>query len=185
MTPWSVHGDECKSHAQSDEIDLTVEIHTDRFTYYANMVRKNALAKHTPLITHQKQNLQLIQRNVESFQALQPITKANLQKGGIQQLQRLMDARALGILDMLFQFKYEAHLTLEGAAKVAAMSSKTEKQLRCPLHQLHFIVDRIAEVLKQGFSTVIKEENQQKVEHFVMCGKKCIYSIGKALSRRV
>lgn len=187
MTPWDVHGDKCKKKVTSEEFDLTLDNQSNRFAKYMNMVKHHNLARHTPLVSHQKRHLQHLHENVRVYQSLDSTTRTSLQQRSKHNKGFMEDAVTNGApeaLDTLFQFKFEAHFTLEGAAKLAAMSKKTEKQTRKTLHQLQFILERIEDLQKGGLSSLMRKTNLDKLSHWIECGKRCMYSLGKSASRR-
>ena len=84
-------------------------------------------------------------------------------------------------LKQVFNFKFQAHLVLEGVAIRLSFSHGTAypKKLAMEFSRLLFIVDRMDEILKDLNRCLVKKECLFKLKRFIKFGKKCILFIGR------
>lgn len=81
----------------------------------------------------------------------------------------------------VFNFKFQAHLVLEGVAIRLWFSNGTasSKKLAMEFSRLLFIVERMDEILKDLNHCLVKKECLFKLKRFIKFGKKCILFIGR------
>ena len=84
-------------------------------------------------------------------------------------------------LKEVYNFKFQAHLVLEGVAIRLSFSNGTActKKLAMEFSRLLFIVERMDEILKDLNHCLVKKECLFKLNSFVKFGKKCILFIGR------
>lgn len=84
-------------------------------------------------------------------------------------------------LKEVFNFKFQAHLVLEGVAIRLSFSNETaySKRLAMEFSRLLFIVERMDEILKDLNHCLVKKECLLKLKRFIKFGKKCILFIGR------
>lgn len=91
---------------------------------------------------------------------------------------------AVELLKEAFDFKYQASLTLEGAAIVLGLSQRRsrDRKLDAAVQRLLFIVTRVEEFTSDSRKPC-KFEDLQSLEQFLGNGKKCVFAISRHVSR--
>lgn len=96
----------------------------------------------------------------------------------------LCENNAFHLLKKAFNFKFQAHLALEGLAIRLSFSNGAgcSKKLALEFSRLLFIVERMENILQDINCCLVRRESLSKLGHFIKFGKKCILSIGRRVN---
>lgn len=180
LTPMSKHKDGCKRHEQSREIELDlVGSSTSLFAKYFSVYCNNKKARSSMALSHQRNKLRLLNGNLESYRRI--CSSCSYFDNTIE---KILQSDCHETLKDAADFMYFAHLTLEGAAKVAIVSKSSGRRLHLHMDRLQFIVDEIEGFVSPDVIQLMKCNNLQKLSLFLRHGKNCVLKIGQLLTNR-
>ena len=183
LMPMSKHNskDGCQRHEQSKEVDLDLSLssRTNHFAKYLTVYCDNKKARTHQAMSHQIQKLRTVDKRLACYRSLRSscayfdeVMETILQSGYPE------------ILRNATEFKYYAHLTLEGAAKMAIVSKSTCRGLNQHIEQLQFIVEKIDELAQCDITQLARQNRLSKLSDFLHRGKNCVFTIGQFFSNR-
>lgn len=149
---------------------------------YEHVAVTSRVARTSNVICRIHRKLDKIEEGVKTYSERFPL-KPDLKKTSNteKQLKLLCENKITSHLKEVFNFKFQAHLVLEGVAISLSFSNGTacSKKLAMEFSRLLFIVERIDEILKDLNHCLTKKECLLKLESFVNFGKECILFIGR------
>lgn len=180
LTPITNHKQGCQRQEHSKEIELdATDSGTNHFARYFSMYCDNKRARFSITLSRQRKRLRLVNRSVALYKS---ICSSHLYFDHI--MEQILHSGCHEILRNAAEFKYCAHLTLEGAAKVAILSKSTSKGLHKDMERLQFIVEKIESLTQAGIAQILKHRDLSKLTDFLHCGENCVAKIGQFLARR-
>lgn len=176
LTPMSKHKDGCQRHEQSKEVELDLASSgTNRFAKYFPVYSDNKKACSSSAMSHQRQKLRTVDRSLACYKS---ITSSCSYFNDV--MENMLQRGYPEILRNALEFEYYAHLTLEGAAKMAIVSKSAYRGLKQPMDRLQFIIERVGELAKSDIT--LSHSHLTKLSAFVHCGKNCVFTIGQILA---
>ena len=177
LSPMSEHKAGCQRHEQSKEIELNTS--TNHFARYFSVYCNNKKARSSMALSRQRKRLRFLRRIIASYKSIcSSVSYCN------QFMERMLKSGCHEILRDAAEFKYYAHLTLEGAAKVAVVSKSTSRGLHWHMDRLQFIVEKIEELAQADILKLLRHNDLNKLCDFLHFGKNCVLKIGQFLARR-
>ncbi|KAL9954848.1 hypothetical protein ACROYT_G042431 [Oculina patagonica] len=178
LQKWGYHH-ECKSLVGLRKILLPKKfVHVS----YEHVAVTSRVARTASLICKIHRKLDKIEEGVNIYAECFPL-KPDLKKTSHteKRLKLLCENKVTNHLKEVFNFKFQAHLVLEGVAISLSFSNGTacSKKLAMEFSRLLFIVERMDEILKDLNHCLVKKESLSKLKSFVKFGKKCILLIGR------
>ena len=178
LTPMSKHKDGCQRHENSKEVELADDSSgANHFAKYFSVYCSNKKARSSKMMSRQRQRVRTVDKSLawykkisSSFAFFNDVMESVLQSGCPE------------ILRSATEFKYYAHLTLEGAAKMAIVSKSKSRGLKQHMDRLQFIVEMVGELAKSDFRRLSSQNHLNKLAAFVRCGKNCVLTIGQILA---
>lgn len=180
LMPMSKHNDGCQRHEQSKEVELELaSSSTNRFAKYFSVYRNNKKARSSTALSHQKQRLRAVNKSIACYKSI-----CSTSGYFDEVLENMLQSGCSEILRSATEFKYYAHLTLEGAAKMAIVSKSTCRGLKQDMERLQFIVEKVEELAKSDITQLLCQKRLSKLSAFLNCGKNCVFTIGQVLASR-
>jgi len=99
-------------------------------------------------------------------------------------MESVLQSGCTEILRSAAEFMYYAHLTLEGAAKMAIVSKSTCRSLKQDMERLQFIMEKVEELAKYDISQLLRQKRLSKLSAFLNYGQNCVFAIGQVLVSR-
>lgn len=181
LTPMSIHQDGCKQTVQSREVELDlVSSGSTHFAEYFSVYRSNKKARSSKAMSHQRQRLRNVDNSLNCYKSIN--CSSCLYFGEV--MEKLLQFGCHTVLRNAAEFKYYAHLTLEGAAKMAILSKSTSKGLKQHMCRLQFIMERIEKLSKCDITQLLHNNHLSKLSKFLQHGNDCVYTIGQFLANR-
>ncbi|XP_078350805.1 uncharacterized protein LOC144635590 [Oculina patagonica] len=149
---------------------------------YEHVAVTSRFARTASLICKIHRKLDKIEEGLNIYAECFPL-KPDLKKTSHteKRLKLLCENKVTNHLKEVFNFKFQAHLVLEGVAISLSFSNDAacSKKLAVEFSRLLFIVERMDEILKDLNHCLVKKESLSKLKSFVRFGKKCILLIGR------
>ena len=180
LTPMTKHKDGCQRHEQSKEVELDIAgSRTNHFAKYFSVYCDSKKARSSMVLSHQRRRLRLVDRSLTSYRSISS-TCSYVD----QTMEKMLQSDCHGILRDAAEFSYYAHLTLEGAAKVAIVSKSSSRGLHPNIDRLQFIVKQMEGLLSADVVQLLKHSNLKKLSGFLHYGKNYVLKIGQFLTCR-
>ena len=174
------HNDGCLRHEQSKEIMLDMETpRTSHFARYFSVYCNSRKARSGMSLSRQRKRLRLVNRSLASYKS---ICSSHVYFD--QTMEMMLQSSCHDILRSAAEFTYYAHLTLEGASKVAMVSKSTSRVLHQLVDRLQFIAEKIEGLTEANIEHLLRQNDLSKLSDFLLCGKHCVLKIGQIIARR-
>ncbi|KAL9970444.1 hypothetical protein ACROYT_G022820 [Oculina patagonica] len=178
LTPMGKHKDGCKQHMQSKEVELDLtNTGTNHFAKYFAVYSDNKKARSSKAMSHQRQKLRTVDKSMACYKSLS-LSCAYFN----EVMENMLQSDCPEILRSATEFKYYAHLTLEGAAKMAIVSKSSCRGLKQQMERLQFIVEIVGELAKSDITQLSNQKHLSKLSAFVHRGKNCVFTIAQVLA---
>lgn len=188
---WSCLGDWSASninHSQCRLIQLTkIQLTTKciNIVSYQHIAVTSRVARASSLICQIHRKLDKIEHDLNIYTKCFPLRPELKKRSRTEQrLKMLCENNAFHLLKKVFNFKFQAHLALEGLAIRLSFSNGAgcSKKLALEFSRLLFIVERMENILQDINCCLVRRESLSKLGHFIKFGKKCILSIGRRVN---
>lgn len=180
LTPMINHKDGCQRHEQSKEVELdTAGSRTNHFARYFSVYCDSKKACSSMVLSHQRRRLRLVGKSLKSYRSISSTCSYF-----DPTMEKMLQSGCHGILREAAEFNYYAHLTLEGAAKVAIVSKSLSRGLHPNMDRLQFVVKQIEGLLSADIVQILRHNNLKKLSDFLRHGKNYVLNIGQFLACR-
>ena len=178
--PMSKHKDGCQRHEQSKEVELELASSSaNRFAKYFSVYCDSKKARSNIALSHQIQKLRTVDKTIACYKS---ISSTHGYSDGV--MENVLQSGCSEILRNAAEFTYYAHLTLEGAAKMAIVSKSMCRSLKRDMERLQFIIEKVEELAKSDITQLLRQKCLSKLAAFLNCGKNCVFTIGQVLASR-
>lgn len=180
LMPMSKHKNGCQRHEQSKEVELELASSSaNHFAKYFSLYSNSKKARSGIALSRQKQRLRTVDKSLACYKSI------CLTCGYFDEvMENMLQSGCFEILRSAAEFKYCAHLTLEGAAKMAIVSKSTCRGLKQDIERLQFILEKVEELAKSDITQLLHHKYLSKLSAFLSCGKNCVFTIGQVLACR-
>lgn len=186
LQDWSVS---TINHSQCRLVQLTkIQLTTKcvNSVSYQHIAVTSRVARASSLICQIHRKLDKIEHDLNIYSKCFPL-RPELKKTSCteQQLKKLCENNAVHLLKKVFNFKFQAHLALEGLAIRLSFSNGAvgcSKKLALEFSRLFFIVERMENILHDLNCCLTRREILSKLKYFIKFGKKCILLIGRRVN---
>lgn len=180
LVPMSKHKDGCQRHEQSKEVELELASSSaNRFAKYFSLYCNSKKARSGIALSHQIQRLRTVDKSITCYKSIR-----STHGYSDEVMENVLQSGCSEILRSAAEFKYYAHLTLEGAAKMATVSKSTCRSLKQDMERLQFIMEKVEELARSDITQLLHQKRLSKLSAFLNCGKNCVFTIGQVLVSR-
>ena len=162
----------CKEKVVQREVELPIS--TKHLRSYEHFAVTSRIARSTSVVQNIQKKLDRLDRSLQIHGKLSlKVREGKLKRWSSRTnktLNHLCENNTVHDLQVLFSFKFQALLAVEGLAMVLSFTKAPNKRLVFEFERLVFIVERMDDLL-QDFNRCYHRETLERLKHLVKCAK--------------